>query len=162
MVEIFIFSIFGAKKLKKRKKVKNLAKKRFFKFASKCWRSVLFPDLAGFLLKNLFLAIKGCETLQLGVIFGLLGVKPLFLAVKPYNYGKLVFIYENKKKASFFGNKTFDQHFGANLKKHFFAKFGTKFVPFLHFFSLLAPKALKMKISTSVFGVQYLKATLHS
>ena len=36
---------------------------------------------------------------------------------------------------SFWGNKTFDQHFGysANLKKQFFAKFCTKIVPFLRF-----------------------------
>ena len=49
LVEIVIFSIYCAKKLQKRKKVLNLmqklAKKVFFKFASKRWSSVLFPTL---------------------------------------------------------------------------------------------------------------------
>ena len=38
-----------------------------------------------------------------------------------------------------FGNKsTLDQRFGANLKKHCFAKFSSKFVTFLYFFSCVA------------------------
>ena len=53
------------------------------------------------------------------------------------------------------GNKTFNQHFGANFKKLFFAKFCNKFVTFLHFFYFIAEKTLKIKISTSVWGVQH-------
>ena len=40
-------------------------------------------------------------------------------------------------KASHYEQSSFDQHFGANLKTMFFAKFGTKFVVF---FSFLARK----------------------
>ena len=49
LVKIVIFCIFYAKKQKNFKKVtnlmQNLAKNGFFKFASKCWSSVLFPTL---------------------------------------------------------------------------------------------------------------------
>ena len=51
LVEIFVFNIFNAKKLKKEKKRKKFAakfyKKRFFKFAPKRWSSVLFPAKFG-------------------------------------------------------------------------------------------------------------------
>ena len=40
-------------------------------------------------------------------------------------------------------------------KKTFIAKFCNKFVTFLHFFSFLGPKMLKMKISTSIWGEQH-------
>ena len=35
-----------------------------------------------------------------------------------------------QEKSFFLGNKTFDQHFGANLKNKFFAKFCSKFLDF--------------------------------
>ena len=35
---------------------------------------------------------------------------------------------------------TFDQHFGANLKTHFFAEFCNNFVTFLEFFQLFSTK----------------------
>ena len=60
-------------------------------------------------------------------------------------------------KSSFFRekavclNKTLNQRFGANLKNPFFCR---KFVTFLHFFSFLAKKMLKMTISTRVWGAQ--------
>ena len=49
LVKICIFNVFGGKKLKKKEKQarnlqQNLRKKSFFKFAPKCWSSVLFPD----------------------------------------------------------------------------------------------------------------------
>ena len=44
--------------------------------------------------------------------------------------GKNVFF---EKKAHFFGNKTVDQRFGANLKKRVFAKICCKFLAFLAF-----------------------------
>ena len=53
------------------------------------------------------------------------------------------------------GKKALNQRFGANLKNIFFAKFHSKFVPFLYFFSFLAQKMLKMKISTSNWGAQH-------
>ena len=40
-------------------------------------------------------------------------------------------------------------------KTSFFAQFYSKFATFLHFFSFLAQKMLKMTISTSVWGVQH-------
>ena len=63
----------------------------------------------------------------------------------------------NKRKPAKSGKKTLNQRFGANLKNNFFVKFGTKFATFLHFFSFLAPKMLKVKISKSVFGAQHPK-----
>ena len=63
--------------------------------------------------------------------------------------GKNVFL---EKKANFFGNKTVDQHSGANLKNVFFAKFSCKFLAFLSF---LAQKTLKMTISTSIWSAQH-------
>ena len=51
--------------------------------------------------------------------------------------------------------KTLDQRFGANLRNPSFAKFLSKFLTFLHFFSFLAHTTLKIKISTSVLGSQH-------
>ena len=48
LVKIFIFGIFCAKNMNKRKKVTNLVQnlaKKNFKFAPKRWLSVLLPDL---------------------------------------------------------------------------------------------------------------------
>ena len=56
--EIVILSMFYAKKLKNKNSGKNkfdakfTKKKKFFKFASKCWLSVLFPTLKLFCIKN--------------------------------------------------------------------------------------------------------------
>ena len=52
-----------------------------------------------------------------------------------------------------------DQRFGANFKNPFFAKFGAKFVTFLHFFSFLTQKIMKMTIMTSVWDVQHPNAS---
>ena len=61
-----------------------------------------------------------------------------------------------REKAVFFGNKTLDQRFGANLKKKFFLlNFAANLLFFIMFFQLLAQKMLKMTISTSVWGVQH-------
>ena len=40
---------------------------------------------------------------------------------------------KKRKKAHFLGNKTVDQHFGANLKNVFFAKICCNFLAFLSF-----------------------------
>ena len=52
-------------------------------------------------------------------------------------------------------NKTLDQHFDANLKNPFFAKFWIKLVTFLKFFCFFAWKMQKMTISTSSWGAQH-------
>ena len=56
-----------------------------------------------------------------------------------------------KWKKATFGNKAVNQHFGANLKKVFFAKICGKFLAFLAF----CRKMLKMTISTSVRSAQH-------
>ena len=53
---------------------------------------------------------------------------------------KTCFYQWKQEKALYFGNKTFNQRFGANLRNPFFAKFCNKFVTFLHFFSFFAQK----------------------
>ena len=58
-----------------------------------------------------------------------------------------------REKAVFWGNKTLDQHFGANLKNLFFAKFCYEFVTFLHYYK--KQKNLKKTISTSVWVAQH-------
>ena len=58
-----------------------------------------------------------------------------------------------KRKLVKVGNKTLNQHFGANLKNRLFAKFCIKFVPF-YVFQLFCIKMLKMTISTKVWGAQ--------
>ena len=69
------FQHFVAKKLKNAKKVtnlqQNLAKNGFFKFAPKCWSSVLFPKKQLFLSKKKLLFTY--ESLLLWVILGLFG-----------------------------------------------------------------------------------------
>ena len=61
-----------------------------------------------------------------------------------------------EKKAQFFGSKTVDQRFGANLmqtlKNLFFAKICNKFLAFFRFF---AAKTLKMTLSTSIWSEQH-------
>ena len=46
-------------------------------------------------------------------------------------------------KNMFLPLKTLNQHFDANLKKHLFAKFCSKFHAFSYFFSFLAQKNIK-------------------
>ena len=64
----------------------------------------------------------------------------------------LTVLFRKKKKTHFFGNKTVDHRFGANLKKHVFCKI---LLQMFCFFSLLAQKMLKMAISTSVCSAQH-------
>ena len=40
-----------------------------------------------------------------------------------------------EKKAHFLGNKTVNQRFGTNFKKHYFGKICCKFIAFLSFFA---------------------------
>ena len=63
--------------------------------------------------------------------------------------------YSPKKQSCFSGNKTLDQHLGANSKNRFYCSIFSKFVTFLHFFSFLAQKMLIITISTSVWSVQH-------
>ena len=49
----------------------------------------------------------------------------------------------------------FDQRFGANLKNCFLLNFAPNLLLFLHFFSFLAQKMLKLTISTSVWGAKH-------
>ena len=64
------------------------------------------------------------------------------------------------EKSSFFGNKTVNQRFGANLKKCVICKnLGPKSCcKFLAYFSFFAEKILKMTISTSVWSAQHRNA----
>ena len=55
----------------------------------------------------------------------------------------------------FIPQKLVNQQLGANSKSPFFAKFYCKFATLLHFFSFIALRALKMTISTSVWGAQH-------
>ena len=57
------------------------------------------------------------------------------------------------RKKLLFGNKTFDERFGAK-KIRFLLSFTPKRLLFT-FFSFLAQKTLKMKISTSMWGAQH-------
>ena len=56
-------------------------------------------------------------------------------------------------------NKTLDQRFGVNLKKHIFLlTFAPNFLLFWHFFSFLTQKILEIKISISVLGAHHTNA----
>ena len=65
-------------------------------------------------------------------------------------------VFGNLQVLTFFGNKTFNQRLGANLKKNFFLLNSTpNLLLFLRFPSFIAQKALKMTISTSIWGAQH-------
>ena len=83
----------------------------------------------------------------LGLLMFLVTVVCSVFKMLKSSWGHLYVFFE--KKANFWGNKTVNQHSGANLKKHFF------FQNFAANFLLFCRKTLKMTISTSVWRAQH-------